>query len=350
MDFTNTRTLLGVVEQNYPPSTTLVDTFFPNENVFMTNVVDVEYRKGVRTLAPYIVPGASGVNVARNGSTIKTYTPPMTAPKRVITPEHLNMRSFGETVYSPKSPAQRAAELMARDLMELTEMNMRRQEYMAAQLLTTGQCVCEGYADDGKTKITDTFILDGFKNKVTKSSGDTWDNADSKIYEDIEEMSGTIADETGTVPTVAFMSRNVGKYLLNNTQIKEFLNVSNAANLKLMSFAPRVMGPNITRFGYIDSLDLEIYIYNGSYMSDDGKLTKFIPDDFFIMGNPGKGKRLYGAITQLEDDKQWHSYASKYVPKVYTNVNSDVKELRVASRCIMIPENVDDIGVIKVKS
>ena len=27
MDFTNTRTLLGVVEQNYPPSTTLVDTF-----------------------------------------------------------------------------------------------------------------------------------------------------------------------------------------------------------------------------------------------------------------------------------------------------------------------------------
>lgn len=153
MDFTNTRTLLGVVEQNYPPSTTLVDTFFPNENVFMTNVVDIEYRKGVRTLAPYIIPGASGVNVARNGSTIKTYTPPMTAPKRVITPEHLNMRGFGETVYSPKSPAQRAAELMARDLMELTEMNMRSQEYMAAQLLTTGQCICEGYADDGKIRL-----------------------------------------------------------------------------------------------------------------------------------------------------------------------------------------------------
>ena len=163
-------------------------------------------------------------------------------------------------------------------------------------------------------------------------------------------MSGTIADKTGTVPTVAFMSRNVAKYLLNNTQIKEFLSVSNISNLKLMSFAPRVVSPNVTRFGYIDALDLEIYIYNGTYMSDDGKLSKFIPDDFFIMGNPGKGKRLYGAITQLEQDNEWHSYASKYVPKVFTNIKDDVKELRVASRCILVPESIDDFGVIKVKS
>ena len=43
MDFTNTRTLLGVVEQNYPPSTTLVDTFFPNENVLLMLNIEKEY-------------------------------------------------------------------------------------------------------------------------------------------------------------------------------------------------------------------------------------------------------------------------------------------------------------------
>ena len=65
IDFTKTTTLLGVVEQNYPPNTVLVDTFFPLEDTFTTDSVQIEYRKGSRMLAPYIVPGGHGVNMAR---------------------------------------------------------------------------------------------------------------------------------------------------------------------------------------------------------------------------------------------------------------------------------------------
>lgn len=349
IDFTKTTTLLGVVEQNYPPNTVLVDTFFPLEDTFTTDSVQIEYRKGSRMLAPYIVPGGHGVNMARTGSTLREYTPPMTAPKRPTTVEQIMQRGFGETIYSPKTPAQRAAELMARDLIELTDMNIRRQEYMAAQLLTTGQCVCEGYADDGTTELVDTFILDGFTNKVTKSDTETWDNAGAKILDHIADMSETITDNANMVPTVAFMARNVAKYMLNNKQIMDYLAIPSRDNLRLMNFAPQIVNPAVTRFGYIEALNLDLYVYSGGYTDKDGTLQRFIPDDYFIMGIKGKGRRLYGAITQLEDDHQWHSYAGKYIPRVYTDIQNDIKELRVASRCIMIPESVDDFGVIKVK-
>lgn len=42
----DTRTLLQAIERTNPPTTTLIDTFFPAVKTFLTNTVDMEYRKG----------------------------------------------------------------------------------------------------------------------------------------------------------------------------------------------------------------------------------------------------------------------------------------------------------------
>lgn len=350
MDFNKTTTLLAAISREYIPSTLLVDTFFNNEATFMTESVQVEYRKGSRSLAPFIVPGASGVNMGRNGSTLREYTPPMMAPKRVITEKNIHQRGFGENIYSDKTPAQRAAEIMARDMLETIDMCTRTQEWMAAQLLTTGQCVCRGYADDGKKEIVDTFILEGFDNKLTLSGANTWDNAAAKIYFDISDMSEKISSASGLVPDVAIMGRKVAQYMLSNTQLHDIMLIPSRENMAIMSYAPAIQSPAVTRVGYIQALNLDMYVYNGTYRDPaSGELTKYIPDDYFIMGVKGRGKRLYGAITQLEQDGAWHTYEGKYVPKIYSDVRSDVEEMRMGSRCILVPEDVDDFGVIKVK-
>ena len=86
MNFDDTRMLLGAVERAYTPSTTLVDVFFPNIQVFSTEIVDMEFRKGSRLMAPFVVPGGKGINMARTGSTIRSYRAPLMRPKRIIEP------------------------------------------------------------------------------------------------------------------------------------------------------------------------------------------------------------------------------------------------------------------------
>lgn len=79
-DLDNTRTLLGVMSKTNIPSTLLVDTFFPQVITFPTTDVDVDYEKGGRKMAPFIVSGAGGVNIGREGFKTIRYTPPTMAP------------------------------------------------------------------------------------------------------------------------------------------------------------------------------------------------------------------------------------------------------------------------------
>ena len=50
IDLKDTRTLLGVMEQTFTPATLFRDTFFPNEITFVTNEVDMEYKKVIKIL------------------------------------------------------------------------------------------------------------------------------------------------------------------------------------------------------------------------------------------------------------------------------------------------------------
>ena len=103
------------------------------------------------------------------------------------------------------------------------------------------------------------------------------------------------------------------------------------------------------RVGYIESLNLEIYAYDGVYEGDDGNLAQYIPEDHLIIGVPGRGKRLFGAVTQLEDDKQFRTYEGAYIPKVTGNTESDTTTLAMSSRCVVCPEFLDDWATLKVK-
>lgn len=347
VDLNQTRTLLAALEQSYPPSTLLRDTFFPNPLTFITEEVDIEYKKGNRAMAPFVTSGSSGVNMARTGSTMKSYKPPKMMPKRPISIENLNKRGFGEELYSTRTAAQREAELRARDMAELIDMNTRRIEWMCAQLLTLGAFTAKGYSDDGVTYVEDTFTLD-WSQKDTLTGGDTWDNAGADIYGDFKFMSQTVSTASGMVPSVAKMSFKTADYLLNNTALKAFL-MTPRENLSLLSIKPQIVSPQVIRVGMIESLNLEIYAYNGLYLDDDGVTKQYIPDDYCIVGVPGRGKQLFGAITQMDNDEVFRTYEGRNVPKVWSEKGKDVRQIRVASACVPIPETVDDWYTLKVK-
>ena len=108
IDIKNTVALMTAVDRSKAPASFLLDTFFPIiPDTATTSTIEVQVRTGERRLAPFVVRGGKAVELKRNGFDDFFYKPPMMAPSRVVDPDMLSERGFGEGVYSVKSPAQR---------------------------------------------------------------------------------------------------------------------------------------------------------------------------------------------------------------------------------------------------
>ncbi|WP_276764777.1 major capsid protein [Phascolarctobacterium succinatutens] len=347
-ELNDTRTLLGVINRAYPPNPILTEIFFPNAVTFASEYIDVDYKKGGRSMAPFVVPGSKGVVMARDGFVTHSYKAPLMRPKRLLTADDLRKRMPGESVVSSRTAEERAAEYRSEDIAELTNMCIRRENYIAAKLLIDGQYTIEGLADDGTTKKIDTISFD-FTQKQTLAGGETWDNAAADAYGNLQDASRTIRRNAGLIPTVALCSEKTSALLLQNKSIYEKMLIPSRDTAALMSFVPRLQSPELSRFGRIDALNLDLYTYEGVYNDEAGELQQYIPDNYIIIGVPGRGRRMYGAVTQVEADFNFHTYEGRFVPKVTVDMNNDTCEVSISSRCLIVPESIDDWYVLKVK-
>lgn len=336
----DTVTLLQAVEQMKDPATYLVDTFFPQKlPTAFTDYVAVEYRKGKRLLAPYIVKGSKGVNIARDSAQAKFYTAPLMGPRRVLSIQDVESRMFGETpIYSTISPEERAARLQAQDLVDLKKMLANRKNKMAADILQTGETLIKGYADDGQTFTQDTIKFDWTGNLPITVS---WDNPAADIYSDIQTAVETIAENTGEYPTLMLCGKNVERYLIKNDEIKNWLMIPNRQNLTMASFAPRYDSINSRYIGQISALGLEVRSYIETYTDDDGTVKPFIDPDTVIIANPGKGKQLSGKVTLIESSGV-KSYVAEFVPHYTIDENAQQMTLALYSRSLLVPDVIDD--------
>lgn len=348
IDYKDTVSLLQAMERITPPASFLLDTFFPViPQVAVQTRIAVEYRKRARRLAPFVTRGGKGLNLDREDSKLDIYTPPMIGPRRILDPDIVNERGFGENIYSTVTPAQRAAAQQAEDLVELQNSIINRKSKMAADLLQTGKCDIYGYADDGKTALLDTVDY-GFDHTVTPTT--KWDQAGATIYSDIKNASEMVQEDAGLVPTVMVCGKNIADYLLNNDQIMKWLSIPLASNLSLMNIQPTIVSPQVMRIGVIQSLNLEVYTYAETYVDDDGKVQSFLDSDTAVLAVPGKGRQLHGAVTLVNDaGNGYDTYAAKYVPYYMGSKESQQVALAMYSRCVLAPECVDDWAVIKAK-
>ena len=348
IDIKNTVALMTAVDRSKAPASFLLDTFFPIiPDTATTSTIEVQVRTGERRLAPFVVRGGKAVELKRNGFDDFFYKPPMMAPSRVVDPDMLSERGFGEGVYSVKSPAQCGNEIQARDLAELQAAIINRKNKMAGDLLTSGKYDIKGYADDGNLTVIDTVDFN-FNQKIVPST--TWDQAGATIYDDIRSASEKIQEASGMVPTVMIVGKNIAGYMLSNDQIMKWMGIPSTNNLSMFSFQPRITAPQVSFVGRIPALNLEVYTYAESYMDDDGKLKGFIGDDDVIVGIPGRGHQYHGAVTLLNEAATgYNTYVGPYVPYYAGDKMDQELRLTMYSRCVIAPECITDFAVIKAK-
>lgn len=339
-DYT-TREMMEAYDQTPPVRSFLQKTFFPSEQTHVTERVEFDVRKGKRIMAPFVSPRVGGKVITRQGFKTNQFTTPKIAPERILTIDDISSRAIGENIYSKRTPAEREDELLAKDMTDLEDSIDRRKEWMCRQILFEGKLDVQD-----EEQGVDVQIDFGFTNIVVLGKDEQWSLGTVDPLPLLRDLRRKIIKDTGKAPDIALFSSSVINDFVNNAYIKESMDVLNMKNVVIQ---PRVIDPALTFYGRIAELDLDIYTYDEWFLNDEGEEEPMMPLGSVLLGHStGEGQIEYGLVTQMED-KKFHSYEGKLVPKVWVDESSEVKKVRLTSRPLPRPFDVESWAVIYAK-
>jgi len=344
LDLFETRKMLAALEQRKPPRSFLLDTFFSVSETFDTEHVDIDIWKGKRRLAPFVSPKKEGKIVENLGYKTRSYKPPYIKPKKVTTAEDILKREMGQHIYgSNMSPMQKAAQRLGKDLAELDDMIIRREEWMAAQVLTTGKIRCQG---DGVDETLD-FLMESSHLPVLSGNAMWSASSTAKPLQNLRDWKRMIAKDSGVNPTDVIMSPDVYDAMLYTDEVKGTNNLFDNRRIMLGQIEPRDVGGGVTYIGRITELGLDLWTYEEWYVDEfDGNTEKpMIPEGKLIMGSPNAyTRRLYGAIKDLKSIG-----AVRRFPKSWEVEDPSARFVMVQSAPIIALHQVDAFVCATVK-
>ncbi|MGO4890297.1 major capsid protein [Anaerobacillus sp. MEB173] len=334
----STRTMMRAISLMKPTHTFLMSTFFPNFETVVTENVDVDFKKGKRKMAPFVAPRVGGKVMDRQGFETKTYSVPKIAPERVLSTDDIKYRSMGESLYSSKTPEERARELLATDIIELDDYITRREEWMCREVLFGGKVTMIGEEFEQEVDYK-------FTNKEVLTGGALWSESTSKPLEDLKRWRLSVIQKTGKAPNIAVFESSVVDAFLKNPEVKEMMDLQ---RLNVGAIEPSIRNEAITFVGKISSLGLEIYSYDEWYIDDEGNEQPMVPEGFIMMGSRGMNKRIYGAVTQIEQGENFVTIEGTRIPKSWVDKDNEVRKLRLTARPLPVPDDVDGWFVAEV--
>lgn len=338
-DYT-TREMMDAIDQTPPVRTFLQKTFFPHDQTHVTEKVEFDVRKGKRVMAPLVSPRIGGKVITRQGFHTNSFTTPKIAPERPLTVDDISTRAIGENIYSQRTPAEREDELLSKDMTDLEESIARRKEWMCRQILFEGKI---DVVDEEEG--VDVQIDFGFGNIIVLGTDEDWALSTVNPLVLLRDTRKKIIKATGKAPDIAIFSSDVIETFITNPKVEKAMNMLNMKNIVI---EPRVVDPALTFYGRIAELDIDIYTYDEWFLNDDGEDEAMIPAGTVLLGHSdGEGQIEYGSVTQMED-KKFVTYEGKLVPKQYADEKNEVKMLRLTSRPLPRPFDVESWAVIYV--
>lgn len=344
-NYYDTHTLLASVQALPPLHTFLLDRYFPTNaasDIFATTDVLVEYKKGSKKAAPFVAPRKGGVTILRDGYTMKRFTPSYIAPKRPLTIDDLQKRGFGEALYTNLTPEQRQGVIMLGDLDELRAMNLRRKEAMAAEVIFTNGCIMHEYVDDLKNfEEKEVRFYDGEKNPAVYTPASKWDTSEASGKQMLADIAAMIKMLTsrGLPATEVLVAPDVADVILANEWIAKLLD---NRNYQIGGVDPALLPSGVAKIARLNIKGrmIDFLSYDETYTEVDGTVKSFIPAGMIAVGAPAAGRTVYGAITQTEQaDREFHTYTGMEVPKFTCNTDTDVREVRLATAPLCMPNN-----------
>ena len=335
-----TKTMLAAVKQMKPATSFLRDRYFPSGagDLFPTEEVLVEYKDATgNKMAPVVLPRKGSISVERDGYTTSKMTPPLVAPSRPLTIDDLNRKQMGENLFSDRSPAQRQAEILAQDLADFDAMHTNREEYIAAECMFNNGYVLRQYADkygEGEYKEYELKFYSEGANPAVYAPSVKWDATDSDKLADLYQAILMLTSK-GNNATEVLLGADAAEELLDDAKIKELMDL---ARYNIGEIAPTALPQGAARLGRLNIRGrmIDLLTYDGTYLDEEtGEVKPYVPAKKICVTAPGAGRGLYGAVTQMELDHQWHTHMGRRVPRYWAD--KDGRDLTVSSRPLFVP-------------
>jgi hypothetical protein len=334
-----TRTLLAPFDEGPVVHTFLRDTFFGAREYPPTNLVEFDFRRGRRKMAPFVAPLVGGKVMEREGYETRFFRAPRIAPVRNLRIPDLEPRMFGETIYSGRTPQDRAADLLAEDAVYCDEAISRREEWMCREVLVNGQLTIT--ADHGYTMVVN-FLENSTgtpaDNHQAPANG-TWDDINlSTPLTDLEDARLATIAASGVSPDVALFGTKAKEAFINNLSVQKLLD---NRRFEMGNVKPVIQDSAVVLFATLPGL--QCYVYAEYFEDDMGVLFPMLPENLvMLLSSHVQNKIVYGAFTQLEDvrSKRFVTYQMSRIPFVYGEEEDGQLFYRLTSCPLPMPNDV----------
>ena len=340
LDIYSTYYMLAAVRELPLEGTFFKSRYFPTNpmtDVFGTSEVFIDYMKGNRKMAPFVVPRIGGVAVMRDGYSTFTIEPPNISLTMPLTLDHLKNRRFGEALFSQATPEARARFYLLEDLAELGRRITRREEWMCAETMMNNGCVMKHITDKEDVYFeVEAKFYQGTDNPAIYTPANAWTSGDDGWWVDVELMCDMLTMR-GLPATDLLVSADVGRFILEDPRVQKMLD---NRRMEMGNINPRLLPDGVTYIGTFNFNGhiLDVLSAKATYENDDGQDVPFMPSGTVVVTAPNSGRTLYGAVTQIEpgvDD--FITHAAPRVPLHILTVKPPVKETQMTSKPLMAP-------------
>lgn len=336
IDIYSTRAQLAAIEMMPVEHTFLYDTFVQEMAPVEDDRAIYDYRKGGKPMAPFVHEGTGGVLMERSGYQTREIGFCTIAPERAIEAQQLKGRMFGERVLGGMTPDQREKKMLVKDQVEMRQAIQRRREWMARQVLLTGTLNIFEYTNEGRSLNTTKVADYQFANHYVPAK---WDQAGANIHKDMEYMMDKVNDGGADVEIIV-MDHTAYHAMLENSK---YIALFDKRHVNVGEIRPKYKGAGVRYVG-TNADGVDMYTVSGSFIDDDGTVTKILPKGTVIAGSRGILKCVHGPVTQVEGygEQAVHKYyIKKEVPLRLGSPDSNTISNRITSRPTIVPFNVD---------
>ena len=342
LNFFDTYALIAITEEIVPKKTFFRDRYFPtgDGDVFASDKVLTEYRKGDRKMAAFVSPRAGDIPMDRQGYSIHEYQPAFIAPSRLLSIDDLRKRGFGEALFPGMTKAARAARLQRDDISAMDLRISRREEWMAVQTMINNSCTMQEYIDD-KTqgeKLYIKFFDDASDHIYTVDK--PWNGADGNFFGDVKAMCRKLS-KRGLRAADLVLGTDAADAVLQLEEVQNALNKNSGIIVgqidQELSQYDGVVYMGTLNFG---GFKLNLISVDETYVDENDQEQKYFPATSAMVTAPGCGRTMYAQITQINyGETEFTDHAGIRVPKFSIDQDKDLRKLRLASRPLVAPNN-----------
>lgn len=346
MDMFSTRTLLGAIEESkLSANTYLRDKYFSNRINFDTEKIDIDIvGANKRKVAPFVHPKIGGVVVEREGYKTNSYEAPEISVQRVTTAEDMLKRSPGETIYGGKTPNQRAAAQIAKDLKDLNERITRREEVMCAEALFTGKVTIKG---EGYDEVLNYWPQSAGEQPQTTVST-VWSDAGIGALDIMSDLRGIrrgVMQKSGLTPRELICGADVVDVMIEKLAAAGALD---NRRVDLGQINTQMLPNGVTYWGYLKDSALDIYSYDEWYEDENGVEQPMVPNNSLLMCAPGARTTLAYGLVSLAGDNDVKFYSGSRIPDSWVQrANPSGRVVALKSRPLPIIHDIHGFHVIK---